>query len=193
VIRVAILADIHGRPYVRLAARVEVLVADCDLAVHGGDIGNADVLERLLPLQGRVIAVTGNNVCHRKWPPEQRHFLDYLREHEDLELPGGTLAIIHGHQITVRNRHERLRRRFPHVRAIVYGHSHRLIAESPIAIVSPGSQPRRCRSGTDLRRNVLHGTRCRRALLGAPHRAFRAIEALWTISSTAGFAFRTVG
>ncbi len=56
-LRVAILADTHGR----LDARVEALVADCDLAVHGGDIGNAGVLERLHPRQGRVIAVTGNN------------------------------------------------------------------------------------------------------------------------------------
>jgi putative phosphoesterase len=106
---VAILADTHGR----LDPRVEALVADCDLAVHGGDIGNAGVLERLRPRQGRVIAVTGNNDLPRKWPPEQRHVLDDLREHEALALPGGTLAVIHGHQIAARNRHARLRRRSP--------------------------------------------------------------------------------
>jgi putative phosphoesterase len=140
VIRVAILADTHGS----LDARVEVLVADCDLAVHGGDIGNAGVLERLRPRQGRVIAVTGNNDCHRKWPPEQRHHLENLREHEDLALPGGTLAIIHGHQIAARNRHERLRRRFPRARAIVYGHSHRLIADRDREpwVLNPGAAGR---------------------------------------------------
>jgi putative phosphoesterase len=143
VIRVAILADTHGC----LDARVEVLVADCDLAVHGGDIGNAGVLERLRPRQGRVIAVTGSNDLPRKWPPEERHFLDNLREHEDLELPGGTLAIIHGHhghQIAARNRHERLRRRFPHAHAIVYGHSHRLIADRDREpwVLNPGAAGR---------------------------------------------------
>jgi hypothetical protein len=139
-IRVAILADTHGN----LDVRVETLVADCDLAVHGGDIGNAGVLEHLRPRQGRVIAVTGNNDCKRKWPPEQRHFLDNLREQEDLELPGGMLAIIHGHQIAARNRHERLRRRFPRARAIVYGHSHRLIADRDLEpwVLNPGAAGR---------------------------------------------------
>ncbi|MCG6861006.1 MAG: metallophosphatase family protein [Chromatiaceae bacterium] len=139
-IRVAILADTHGR----LDARVEALVADCDLAVHGGDIGNADVLERLRPRQRRVVAVAGNNDRPSKWPPEQRQFLEYLREHEDLELPGGALAIIHGHQIAARNRHERLRRRFPHARAIVYGHSHRLIADRDPEpwVLNPGAAGR---------------------------------------------------
>ncbi len=139
-LRVAILADTHGR----LDARVEDLVADCDLAVHGGDIGNAGVLERLRPRQGRVIAVTGNNDLPRKWPPEQWHVLDDLREHEALALPGGTLAVIHGHQIAARNRHERLRRRFPHARAIVYGHSHRLIADRDAEpwVLNPGAAGR---------------------------------------------------
>ncbi|MCG6862141.1 MAG: metallophosphatase family protein [Chromatiaceae bacterium] len=140
VIRVAILADTHGS----LDARVEALVAESDLAVHGGDIGNAGVLERLRPRQGRVIAVSGNNDSPGKWPPEQRYLLDNLREQEGLELPGGKLAIIHGHQIAARNRHERLRRRFPHARAIVYGHSHRLIADRDHEpwVLNPGAAGR---------------------------------------------------
>jgi putative phosphoesterase len=123
---------------------VEALVADCDLAVHGGDIGNAGVLERLRPRQRRVIAVIGNNDLPRKWPPEQWRVLNGLREHEALALPGGTLAIIHGHQVAVRHRHERLRRRFPHVRAIVYGHSHRLIADRDAEpwVLNPGAAGR---------------------------------------------------
>jgi hypothetical protein len=67
VIRVAILADTHGD----LDARVETLVADCDLAVHGGDIRNGGVVERLRPWRGRVFAITGNNDLPRMWPPEQ--------------------------------------------------------------------------------------------------------------------------
>jgi putative phosphoesterase len=139
-IRVAILADTRGH----LDPRVEALVADCDLAVHGGDIGNAGVLERLRPRQEKVIAVTGNNDSPRKWPPEQQRFLHDLREHVDLRLPGGRLAIIHGHQIAARNRHERLRRRFPHARAIIYGHSHRLIADRDREpwVLNPGAAGR---------------------------------------------------
>lgn len=139
-LRVAILADTHGH----LDARVEAVVASCDLAVHGGDIGNADVLQRLQPRQGTVIAVTGNNDLPRKWPPEQAQLLDGLREHAELILPGGALAVIHGHQIPARDRHERLRRRFPHARAIVYGHSHRLIANRDTEpwVLNPGAAGR---------------------------------------------------
>ena len=139
-LRVAILADTHGF----LDARVEALVATCDLAVHGGDIGNAEVLQRLRPRQGRIIAVIGNNDLPRKWPPEQAQVLDGLREHEDLMLPGGTLAVIHGHQLAARNRHQRLRRRFPQARAIVYGHSHRLIADRDVQpwVLNPGAAGR---------------------------------------------------
>jgi hypothetical protein len=54
VIRVAILADTCGRP----DARVEALLNDCDLAVHGGDIGNAGVVARLRPKRARVITVS---------------------------------------------------------------------------------------------------------------------------------------
>jgi uncharacterized protein len=92
-VRVAILADTHGH----VDAWVEALVADCDLAVHGGDIGNLGVLQRLCPRRGRIIAVTGNNDSPAKWLPGERHLMDNLPEQKDLELLGGTLAIIHGH------------------------------------------------------------------------------------------------
>jgi putative phosphoesterase len=125
VIRVAILADTHGQ----LDERVEDLVAECDLAVHAGDIGNASVLARLRPRSGRVLAVTGNNDLPCKWPEAERQLLSELPEQQELALPGGALAVIHGHQMPARDRHERLRRRFPAARALVYGHSHRLVAD----------------------------------------------------------------
>lgn len=139
-LRVAILADTHGH----LDTRIEALVADCDLAVHVGDIGNAEVLARLRPREGRVIAVTGNNDLSRKWPVEQSQVLDRLHEQENLMLPGGVLVIIHGHQIAARHRHERLRRRFPQARAIAYGHSHRLIADRDAEpwVLNPGAAGR---------------------------------------------------
>jgi putative phosphoesterase len=103
-VRVAILADTHGH----LDPRVEELVADCDLAVHGGDIGNAAVLARLQPRQARIIAVVGNNDLPRKWPEEDGHLLELLPEQVELSLPGGCLTAIHGHQFAARNRHHRL-------------------------------------------------------------------------------------
>lgn len=139
-IRVALLADTHSY----LDPRVEALVASCDLAVHGGDIGNAGVLARLKPLLGRVIAVLGNNDVSRKWQEHERQLLESVPEQAELTLPGGTLIVIHGHQTTARERHERLRRRFPQARAVVYGHSHRLVAdrESEPWVLNPGAAGR---------------------------------------------------
>jgi putative phosphoesterase len=140
VILVAILADTHGQ----LDERVEGLVADCDLAVHGGDIGNASVLARLRPRSGRVLAVTGNNDLPWKWPEQERRLLSELPEQQALALPGGTLTVIHGHQIPAGNRHDRLRRRFPGARAVVYGHSHRLVADRARTpwVLNPGAAGR---------------------------------------------------
>jgi putative phosphoesterase len=139
-LRVAILADTHGY----LDPRVAELVRGCDLAVHGGDIGNAGVLAALEPRQGRVVAVTGNNDLPGKWPEGERALLASLPAQAELPLPGGMLVIVHGHQTPARARHERLRRRFPHARALVYGHSHRLVAdrEAEPWVLNPGAAGR---------------------------------------------------
>ncbi len=121
-VRVALLADTHGT----LDPRVREVVEGCDLALHGGDIGHAAILAQLQPRLGRVLAVFGNNDVARKWPEEDRRLLVHLPEWLEQPLPGGTIALIHGHQIPARGRHELLRARFPQARAIVYGHSHRL-------------------------------------------------------------------
>lgn len=136
-IRVAILSDTHGH----IDPRVLEVVAGCDVAIHGGDIGNAGVLAALQPRGGRVLAVLGNNDVPHKWPEHERDLLDRIPEQAELPLPGGSLVAIHGHQTPARLRHERLRRRFPHARAVVYGHSHHLVAdcdESPW-VLNPGA------------------------------------------------------
>jgi putative phosphoesterase len=139
-LRVAILADTHGH----LDSRVAELVAECDLAVHGGDIGNAGVLRALQPRQGRVIAVVGNNDIPRKWPEHERDLLAAVPEVAEVQLPGGILVAIHGHQLPARTRHDRLRRRFGRARAVVYGHSHRLAADRDATpwILNPGAAGR---------------------------------------------------
>jgi putative phosphoesterase len=139
-LRVAILADTHGH----LDRRVAELVAECDLAVHGGDIGNAGVLRALQPRHGRVIAVVGNNDIPRKWPDHERDLLAAVPEVGELELPGGTLVAIHGHQLPAAGRHDQLRRRFGHARVVIYGHSHRLVADQNATpwILNPGAAGR---------------------------------------------------
>lgn len=139
-LRVAIVSDTHGR----LDPRIASLVAECDLAVHAGDIGSAAVLAGLAPRDGRVLAVTGNNDLPGKWPEEDRQLLAGLPAELDLHLPGGTLTLIHGHQAPARRRHAWLRSRFPASRAVVYGHSHRLAIDQDAWpwILNPGAAGR---------------------------------------------------
>jgi putative phosphoesterase len=137
---VAILSDTHGT----LDARIQDLVTRCDLAVHGGDIGNADILARLQPRLGRVFAVLGNNDNLRLWPAHDQALLSRLPEVVEIALPGGCLVVIHGHQTAARDRHARLRSRFPDARAVAYGHSHRLVLDTDTSpwILNPGAAGR---------------------------------------------------
>jgi len=139
-VRVALLADTHGY----LDPRVAALVSQCDLALHAGDIGNADVLAQLLPRSGRVYAVLGNNDTARQWPDDQAELLTNIPPVLRLALPGGELVLVHGHQLPAAHRHQRLRARYPQARAICYGHSH-VVAEDRSElpwVLNPGAAGR---------------------------------------------------
>ncbi len=124
--RVGILSDTHGF----LDPRIIDIVHDCDLAVHAGDIGNARVLQVLRVRGKRVMAVRGNNDTKQKWPREDRSALDALPDDLSVDLPGGCLVAVHGHNAgRPARRHTILRNLYPDARAIVYGHSHRLICD----------------------------------------------------------------
>jgi len=138
--RVLLLSDTHGV----LDERIAALAAECDVAVHAGDVGNADVLEALRSACPRVVAVRGNNDVTSKWPRGERDALDALEEGADVELPGGVLSATHGDAYAPKTRHARLRAAFPHARGIVYGHSHRLViddAQTPW-VLNPGAAGR---------------------------------------------------
>ena len=139
-LRVALLADTHGA----LDPRVVALADTCDRVVHAGDVGAADILERLRRPAGPPIAVAGNNDTRRHWPAGQEAVLDGLPEEAELALPGGRLVVIHGHRQRARDRHRRLRARFPDAAAVVCGHSHREAidtADSPW-VLNPGAAGR---------------------------------------------------
>jgi uncharacterized protein len=139
-LRIAILADTHGQ----IDDRILAVVAECDIAVHGGDVGNAKILHQLQPRSGRVVAVSGNNDTERKWPMGQHDLLACLSPEATLHLPGGTLCLVHGHQTAARGRHARLRHRYPDARVVVYGHSHRLVTDLDAEpwVLNPGAAGR---------------------------------------------------
>lgn len=139
--RVCILSDTHGL----IAPAVLEQAASCQLAVHAGDIGNGRVLAALREACGEVAAVLGNNDLPPRWPENDRHLLARLDEQLYIELPGGVLAVEHGHRVNpVRTRHDKLRARHPGARAIVYGHSHRLAVDQNTDpwVLNPGAAGR---------------------------------------------------
>lgn len=139
--RVCILSDTHGF----IAPAILEQAARCQLAVHAGDIGNGEVLEALREACGRVVAVPGNNDLPQRWPAAQRDLLLGLDEQAHIALPGGMLAVEHGHRVNpVGSRHAKLRARHPDARAIVYGHSHRLLVDQDVVpwVLNPGAAGR---------------------------------------------------
>ena len=138
---VAIVSDTHGF----LDPRIAKIVQDCHYAVHAGDVMAASVLDAMRPRSGHVVAVAGNNDVPEKWSEFETEIVHQLPHVAELELPGGILAIEHGHRYGHHApRHDLLRRSHPHARAIAYGHSHQLICDQDEQpwVINPGAAGR---------------------------------------------------
>jgi len=128
-LRIGLVSDTHGL----LRPEAEAWLAGSDRIVHGGDIGDARILERLAAI-APVTAVRGNN-DHGAWA-------EALPETKWLELPGVLLLALHDlAQLDVDPR-------AAGVRVVVSGHSHQPLIEERdgVLFVNPGSAgPRRFR------------------------------------------------
>jgi len=125
--RVGLISDTHGL----LRAEAKALLQGCDHIVHGGDIGDAEVL-RQLSLLAPVTAVRGNN-DHGAWA-------DALAETELFKV--GEISIYALHDLAQLD----IEPSAAAVRVVVSGHSHKpLIAQrGGVLYVNPGSAgPRR--------------------------------------------------
>ena len=139
--KVLLLGDTHGW----VDDSIAELAAGMELVVHTGDIGSASVLAALKSRCGNVLAVAGNNDVPKKWSVDEHHVLSGLPESLQIELPGGVLAIEHGHRIwDSANYHSRLRNKYPDTRAIAYGHSHirRIDTTNQPWVMNPGAAGR---------------------------------------------------
>lgn len=136
--KIALIADTHGPVHEELLQRV--LEHDC--IVHAGDSGGLNQLGLAgVPL----FSVVGNNDTAVKWPESERSALGDLPDTLSLEMQGGRLVVIHGHQFpALKSRHEKLRNLFPFAKAVLYGHSHRPVIDKNAEpwVVNPGAAGR---------------------------------------------------
>ena len=126
-IEVGILSDTHGM----IHPEIVKLMNACDFVIHAGDIIDEDSLAVLQPKQ-KMIAVKGNNDI----------YITSLGEVEMLNLPGGNIAVEHGHRHGhAHPSHDSLRQAYPNAKVIVYGHTHKQVIDKEQAtwVVNPGS------------------------------------------------------
>jgi uncharacterized protein len=126
-LKVGLVSDTHGL----LRPETRAFLLGCDYVVHGGDVGNADILETLGAI-APLIAVRGNN---DKGPWAAR-----LRESELIRLGGVFVYVIHDLADLD------IDPGAAGVNVIVSGHSHkpRIEERDGILYVNPGScGPRR--------------------------------------------------
>jgi len=144
--RVGILSDTHGYIHPDVLA----LVNRCDAIVHAGDICGSRVLEQLDPDQGILAVVRGNNDVRQTWSEPGKYRLADLEDETHLELPGGMLSVIHGHQYWgLDDPQSAILAHFPRSRAVVYGHSH-YIQHERIGhrwLLNPGAAGKRLNRG----------------------------------------------
>ena len=134
------IADTHlPRGSRRIPAECVEVMRSADLILHAGDIVAEQVLDDLMSLGPAVEAIYGNMdsaELRRRLPAEKT-----------VEVDGASIALVHDGGPAA-GRLERLRRRFPGVDAVVFGHSHMPLHESSAGfqIFNPGSPTERRRS-----------------------------------------------
>ncbi len=126
-IRVGLISDTHGL----LRPEAVAALQGCDFIVHGGDIGNAGILEALAAIAPLTV-VRGNN--------DREPWADGIAETEFLKVGGVVIYAIHDlSQIDIEPAGTG-------VRVVVSGHSHqpKIEERGGVLYVNPGSAgPRR--------------------------------------------------
>ncbi len=102
-----------------------------NLILHAGDIGCLNVIEQLNEICDDVVSVCGNNDTTWQWESTEHNELEKIPQIAEINLPGGNITITHGDEYYSEYDmwHKKLRACFPAAKAIVYGHSHRLVCD----------------------------------------------------------------
>ena len=123
---VGVLSDTHGF----INEEVQIQLSKCDVILHAGDIGSIQVIDQLKKISRIVIPVCGNNDVEIKWATHEHAALNKILDIADIKFPGGNVIVMHGDQyFSAKNRHEKMRQHYPNAKAIIYGHSHKLVCD----------------------------------------------------------------
>jgi len=125
--RVGLISDTHGL----LRPEAKAFLEGCDRIIHGGDIGNPDILEQLAALAPLTV-VRGNN--------DQGEWAEDLAETQILQVDEVSIYVIHDIARLAIDPHA------AGMRVVVSGHSHvpAITERSGVLYVNPGSAgPRR--------------------------------------------------
>lgn len=136
--RIAIISDTHGH----IDQNILDVIKTCDRVIHAGDICGAHVLKQLEDVCSQITAVTGNNDAPALWAEEEASIVSKIPAIAEIELPGGTLCIEHGHKHGMHQpKHCSLRESHPHARVIVYGHTHIMTVDDDTTpwVINPGA------------------------------------------------------
>jgi len=139
-VKVVVVSDTHIRrgSTRRLPEELYRVLEGADLVLHAGDVVVPEVLDdlqRFAPLH----AVQGNN--------DVAELTAALPEQLDLDVEGVGIGMIHDSGPR-KGRENRMRRRFPDARVVVFGHSHIPLADDGIdgqLLFNPGSPTERRR------------------------------------------------
>jgi uncharacterized protein len=139
----AVISDTHlPRGARRLPDGCVERLAAADLILHAGDFVSAETLDQIASIGPPLAAVHGNvdsEAVRRRLPGERV-----------VEAAGVKIGMVHDAG-SARGRLERMRAKFPHAQAVVYGHSHIPLHEQRdgFQLFNPGSP-------TDRRREPRH-------------------------------------
>ncbi len=137
---VAIISDTHlPRGDRRLPDACLTRLRGADLIIHAGDLATLPVLAELRSV-GEVVAVSGN--------VDDAAVRAALPATAEVTVAGRRIAVVHDAGPSSR-RLERMRRRFPHAEAVIFGHSHIPLHErggDGFQIFNPGSPTERRRA-----------------------------------------------
>jgi uncharacterized protein len=130
--RIAVIADTHIPGRARdLPPTAWRIIEGADAVIHAGDVITPWLLERLHARSKQVHAVLGNNDLPLRGA---------LPEELQLDLDGVAVAVVHESGAAA-GRRARMRKRFPHARAVIFGHSHTPMCDDDgdLLLLNPGS------------------------------------------------------